>query len=354
MVDASIAEMHSRKFHVTMFDSSPWPVPLIFDKTPSLERYYYRGNQFQLYRVLKRRGAFEKVALIGADVLDGHYNPVSVANRINLLGALAKQGSNARIIGASCSSRQFHPLTQAAIHQLPATVPIFARDPRSVKRFQGVFPERVIEASADIAFLVQPDANHVDVKKFLEWRSKNSGPLIAININSIHIERIPHLYDRYLALSKFLVNIGKLIVFIPHDCRGSRSDISICQQMINDLNTQEYLRSFLFESPSPNAIKAVLSQMDALFTGRLHAQILAMGNGVPCFGLSYADKYEGVLDLFKLPVSEHLATPEEFFSDYDGVLEKFINMLSDTESLRGKIRNALPDIRALAIRNFTY
>ena len=338
---------------VDLMYGNTWDLDEKVDKRIAAEKFFYQRSSLQQMLLVARLPKYSELYFIGADVIDGAYNPGSVCARLFLLSEAAKLGKKATVLGASYNT---HPeaRTKAALRELPASVTICARDPISKQRMEGAL-DRPIRQVADLAFLLRPRIDHPEAAKALDWITKRraAGDLvIGLNANYLHAEKDPAIVG---ALKLFVSRILRepiSIMLIPHDTRSAMPDEKLLKLATADVPATDSERIYALPPLSPGVVRAVVPALDFLATGRMHTAILSLSGTTPTFCFAYQDKFEGLLQFFKLVDSGLLSTPKELAAEPELVAEKFIQLLPHRLELREQISQHLPAVLALAERNF--
>jgi len=100
MISAAIAAQRLLGIRDTdLLYGKNWPL----DESPAAyvegERFFYRGSLAQLFKIILRLADYSHVGLIGADIIDGQYNPPSVRGRLTILAEAARLEKKQRFLG---------------------------------------------------------------------------------------------------------------------------------------------------------------------------------------------------------------------------------------------------------------
>lgn len=316
--------------------------------------YFYGGARRRLLPILASLGRYSHAFFVGADVVDGVYNPLSVQRRLSLLAEVSALGGRATVLGCSFSETPDASCV-ATLAALPAPVRIKARDPVSKARLEALL-DRPIDLVADLAFLLPPRADSpraVEALAWIEGRRKAGDRIVAINANYLIDERHAGFAA---ALGPFLNRLlahGLSLLLVPHDTRTERSDQVILREAAAHIPADAAGRVHFLEPESPAMIKAVLGSADLLVTGRMHAAILAMGAGHPALSFGYQGKFEGLYRLLGLEEAGLLLAPGTLTDDPDAVAAAVLRHLGDADGLSRRLSTALPAVRTLALANFS-
>jgi hypothetical protein len=93
---------------VDLLYGKTWTLDEKIDRRVPGERFFYRQSRIQEALLLARLPRYEACYFIGADVIDGAYNPRSVNARLSLVAEAARLGKKATVLGASYNK---HPET---------------------------------------------------------------------------------------------------------------------------------------------------------------------------------------------------------------------------------------------------
>lgn len=354
MISASSESL--RKTGATKVDllyGKEWALDEKIDQRISGERFFYQQSALQEALLVARLPQYAQCYFIGADVIDGAYNPRSVTARISLLAEAARLGKKATLLGASYNKNP-ETTTKQALRDLPSTVTICARDPRSRTRMESAL-NRPIRQVADLAFLLKPRVDHLVVAQAQEWIGKRKAAgdqVIGLNANYLHAEKDPNIPRALRILVAHLLRYDISIVLIPHDTRSRIPDQKLLEDATAAVSAKDRERIFMLPPVSPGVVRAVVPSLDFLATGRMHTAILALSGGTPIFCFAYQDKFEGLLQFFELHDADLLSTPAELSRYPDMVAKKIIDKLQFTALFRHQIKQQLPAVIQLAQANF--
>jgi polysaccharide pyruvyl transferase WcaK-like protein len=338
---------------VDLLYGNQWELDEHIDKRIAAERFFYKQSTLQQMLLIARLPEYEEFYFIGADVIDGAYNPNSVCARLSLLAEAAKLGKKATLLGASYN---MHPeaKTKNALRNLPDSVTICARDPVSKLRMEEAL-DRPIRQVADLAFLLQPRAEHsatLSAKNWIKSRHAAGDQVIGLNANYLHAEKDPEIIRALKLFVKSILRHSISIVLIPHDTRSQMPDEKLLQLAIADVAEKDRERIYALPPVSPGVVRAVVTELDFLVTGRMHTAILALSGTTPTFCFAYQDKFEGLLQHFNLVDAGLLSSPKELSGHPEAVADKFLQLLPEQAVMRAKISEYLPSVIALAKQNF--
>lgn len=299
----------------------------------------------------------DAMVVLGADVMDGYYNPVTTARMLLTADAAAKQGVRVAILGFSFNL-QPNRLIRPVFEGLSETMSINVRDRISYERFQA-FCRAPAQLVADSAFMLQPDASTPEVQAVSQWaQARRTAGDVVVGFN-MHPMLVRHATDEQVAA---LVNGAVTALrgvsarravswlLMSHDYRGRDGD-DVCLAPIHKALSDALGARLMYPTTQFTAagLKAMAGAMDGVVTGRMHLAIASLGMGKPVAALTYQDKFQG---LFR-----HFGYPERFLlPPADAVvpqkLEAMINdFLDDLPALTNTVQTALPQVKAASELN---
>ena len=354
MIEASIQYLRKKGIErVDVLCEHEWNINENIDRKISSDLYFFRDSTIRYALIIQKLPYYDEAYLIGADVIDGSYNPISVRGRVSILQHMSDLGKKAFLLGSSFSKTPNSEITKL-LKNLPSDVILSARDPVSRERMETVL-ERPVRQTADLAFLVKPTPNHPDAANILTWINKCNGvgrKVLALNANYLHLKKCETLVDNVSFILQGLIEKGYSIVLVPHDVRFRNQDEIVLKEAVQKLPVSMREQTVFLPPHSPGAIKAVLAQVNMIVTGRMHAAILAMGTGTPAFCFAYQDKFEGLFSLFDLQEFVLLSSPEELGKNTMVVLNNILDAAENHDMYRSKIKNRLLEVIKLAESNF--
>jgi polysaccharide pyruvyl transferase WcaK-like protein len=315
---------------------------------------YFKGrNRARLIGIYRRIINASHVFMIGADVIDGKYSPLSVRKRLGVLGSAARLGKSATLLGSSYNTTP-ESTTKKALIALPASVRICARDPLSRERLQSAL-RRPIEQVADLALLVKAEPDRCEAMAAASWMSAQRADgrkIIGLVLNALHSD--PPLIHSISEIAQILIQKDISIVMAAHDHRptaNGATDEQCLKDLLSHLSPVARQRTHLLRTMSPGVVKAVFGAADLLVSGRLHAIILASGLACPSIGISYQGKFEGFMSLIGQSGSGQNFAPEEISAENSALLASIEYKVENSASLRSSIEERLPSAISLAMNN---
>lgn len=271
---------------------------------------------------------YEKVYLIGADVLDGVYDVnkekfhiIEYAHQLNL---------QVNITGFSIRETP-SDYFKKAIHKVEGYTMIKARDARSYQRLSKIVREDHLMETVDIAFACGIDEK-MPIGSIEEWvmNQKEKGQrIIAYSPNTIQAKKmglVEYLRCQLLLLKEFSKQ-NCSILFLYHDLR--KYALGINDKELSKMVSFYFQENGMFCDNITDGylMKNYINLADFTVTGRMHFGISGYTLNKPMFGCCYYNKFEGVQDLFGIK-------PENSLVDYDKIPENLFRVTDFLEFLQ--------------------
>ena len=228
---------------------------------------------------------------IGADCMDGFYDPKVSLNLLAAADLAVRMGVKTRLTGFSFNASPKPQVVRLFRHASPE-LRFNLRDAISLERFE-VLTKRRGTLVADTAFCLEPkfservnfwlDQMAADRKAGKKVLGFNLNPLLKAKTNID--EKVEWLKAKGDETSVYLV---------PHDYRGE-GDLGELEKVVAKLPRAKIVRDVL----SAAELKALMSGVDSLFTQRMHLGIAALGMGKPIEYDAYQGKFEGLMRHFR-------------------------------------------------------
>lgn len=314
--------------------------------------------KIELGTVLPHLKKYKEIILIGADVMDGYYSASKSYRFLMIADIATKLGRSATITGFSFNTQPAAALREIPFAEFARETRLCLRDPISLDRFRKI-TNGLGTLTADVAFLLQPETNSPRLSDIQSWAvgRREAGQFI-LGFN-IHPALLPNdeaaMRGLIEASSSALLNIlerGNVgVIFISHDARATSSD-SLAMQPVYDRIRSKFPDRVRFITADHSAaeLKAVAGLTDAVFTGRMHLSIAALGMGVPVAWATYQGKFEGLAQHFGLP-AWLLFDPAEARLEPHKLQALLERMIASQPDLSEDVANRLRDIKLLASTN---
>ena len=130
------------------------------------------------------------------------------------------------------------------------------------------------------------------------------------------------------------------VYFVPHDVRARNDDIGAARE-VSSRHAHSTMGVWIPESAAH--AKALLSISDLVVSGRMHAAIAALSQGIPAVGIAYQDKFEGV---FAQVGQQDCLVAEESHAGLASTVESVLVTKADRGA---EINKHLPGVRRRAM-----
>lgn len=310
-------------------------------------------HPLQLRQLLQRTHTFR---LIGADIVDGFYSPLTTGLRLSAAQTFAHAGCDAKVISFSfCAT----PAPSIALlwQQLPGSLGLLTRDPESQRRLSKLLGREVAQA-ADLAFLLEPDATGIDDQlRWIEGQRGRGQTVVGIGVNALLLKAGA---QRALAqvVTRLLQRQPQLsLLFVAHDFRAKSSDLDAARGTMSHIPPELSSRIGVVEQEhGPRQLKAIAQRLDAVVSGRMHFSIAALSQAVPAFCFRYQGKVEGLLELvgFGAEIEQLSIESGSLEPQWDVVAERIHAFLDRRAELAQRISAQLDQLKRLSALNLEH
>ncbi|MEX1199540.1 MAG: polysaccharide pyruvyl transferase family protein [Methylophaga sp.] len=281
----------------------------------------------------------KSLSVIGADVMDGGYNPHASAMRAYAAIFAARVGIPARILGFSWNTQPHRKAVSALRAAGEKGVELLVRDAISQKRLNQLGISNTV-LSADVVFANQRQQDQ-DIEDVLEYCQGKSVALV--NASGLIAKQIDQI-EEYKTIINKLKEEQYSIVLLPHVIREGANDLGVCQ-VIAALYPDIYFVDRLLE---PDQIKRLAKAAKLVVTGRMHLSIMSINAGTPAIVLSTQGKVDGLMAFFSLP--ELSLAPEPGFGAKVVALIDLIQ--NNYDKYKSSLAENIEHVRLLSKKNF--
>lgn len=299
----------------------------------------------------------DALIVLGADVMDGYYSPVTTMRLLATADVMSRHGVRSAILGFSFNE-QPNPRVKQAFDELNPLLAINVRDRISLRRYRTFTPTPA-RLVADCAFMLRPTVDSSNVATVRNWataRRQTGDKVIAFNVHPMLIKGATDRDIEALvqssseALQNIMTGHRLSVVLLSHDYRGRDGDDTCLQPLHASLAPSFGDRvHYPSERMSAAELKAIAGLMDGVVTGRMHLAIASLGMGVPVAALTYQDKFHGLFDHFELP-ADLLLTPSEALDarELTAMLHRFVLAMPN---LQRQVQSRWPTVLEASERN---
>jgi colanic acid/amylovoran biosynthesis protein len=222
-------------------------------------------------------------------------------------------------------------------------------------------PADKVALTADTAFLLEPSSADWAEAAMRSFGLDPARPVIALSASGgiagfAAADRDAHGAALARLTARLLEETGAQVLLIPHveDHRASNNDMIACDDVMRQMNYPDGLRLArgFFTS---NDYKALVARCDMVVAERMHVAIAGLSSGVATFVVGYSVKGHGIMsDCFGVDSrADGLVVPLEDFISDPGEDDKVMSVWARRDELAATLRSRLPDIKAMAEKNYT-
>lgn len=223
---------------------------------------------------------------------------------------------------------------------------VLAREEVSYDYVNKHFNNSNVMLTSDVAFLLEPK----EVKFPIDKNKKNVGITLRewSFPNQPNASKLMKKYeDSVIEFIDWLANKGYTVYLMPQCIGpGPDNDLIISNRVYSKVNKGNVI--LVDEDLTPGQLKFLYGQMDYFVGTRMHSNIFALGEEVPCLAISYDPKTDGIMALFGL--SDYVVDINSI--DYEKLVDTFEKILVNEGEVKEKISLKLTDIKQDAIENF--
>lgn len=301
------------------------------------------------------------VYVIGADIMDGTYRVHNSINRLRVIELAHRIGVKAQISGFSVS-KNILPVVKAKFIKVAKEVRLKIRDVESYVRMKDFIPAEQLILTNDIAFIC-PDVpasyqsnTYENYKTWVTAAKAKGKSIIGVCPNAIQAKKIG--FENYLSgfkqlLEGFLAVGDYAFVFLYHDIRpicDEASDSTI-SRILNEYFGAKSVDCFYTDQIRNGVeLKGYVSLVDFTITGRMHLGISGLTFSKPMFGVSYANKFEGMVKLFDVD-------PNSCLIDYDKLNEskdKIRLFTKNFAAIENSVKKNIQKVKLETSNNYTH
>lgn len=304
---------------------------------------------------LKAYGA-DSMVVLGADVMDGYYGPLTTARMLFIAEAAARFGARVSILGFSFNATPNRQLRNV-FNQLDKSITVNVRDRISQTRFQR-FSHLPSQLVADAAFMLQPERS-ATVRTIVAWAESrreqgdlvlgfNMHPMLIRNATPRQIKAF--IQSATVALKTLSQRRAVSLLLISHDYRGNDGDDICLRPIAASLATELQSRlNYPTQIFSAAQLKAIAGCTDGVITGRMHLAIASLGMQRPVAAMTYQDKFQGLFLHFEYP--ERFLLSSAGAADPTQLLALMEDFLDQLPALGERVRMRLPTVMKASAAN---
>ena len=152
---------------------------------------------------------------------------------------------------------------------------------------------------ADTVFSLDARQDVPALNSWIKGRETCGRRIAILNISGLISKKID-LAEDYAEIIEYLISSNYSVLLLPHVIRAGDDDSEAIAALTNywpETNENVHRVDYLLE---PGQVKALVSQVDVVVTGRMHLAVIALSAGVPTITFGTQGKVEGLLALVNL------------------------------------------------------
>lgn len=247
-------------------------------------------------RLARLTSSGKTFSVVGADLMDGVYNPGASLARSSALWLAAKQGIPSVLLGCSWAEAAVPSCARALLRAGAAGAQLNFRDAISQDRAlrQGI---SMAALTSDIVFSDDSTDEQHSLHEFFE-QARSAGRQVAlVNASGLVGKKVDQAQE-YVAIINELLERNFSVVILPHVFRATGDDLEECKK-ISDLFASSSQVILVEAMLPPSAVRSLCRDADLVITGRMHLAVMALGRGVVPITLGTHGKVEGLYRHFK-------------------------------------------------------
>lgn len=295
-------------------------------------------NAFRLARLMSTARTF---SVVGADLMDGAYNPGASLARSSALWLAAKQRIPSVLLGCSWANASVDSCASALARAGRAGAQLNFRDATSHERALGQGIDTAVLTS-DIVFSDDNmDDQHI-LSAFCATAHNEGRKVALVNASGLVAKKLPQTQE-YVTIIEELLRKDFSIILLPHVFRATGDDLGECKKIMEVIPSSTNVT--LVESVlSPSAIRSLCRDADLVITGRMHLAVMALGRGVVPITLGTHGKVEGLY--------RHFQGLNFYVDPQAGFGHNVAKLIPEAMLQNSEWKASLPAVEALAKANF--
>jgi polysaccharide pyruvyl transferase WcaK-like protein len=279
------------------------------------------------------------VSVIGADLMDGLYNPGASLARISVLRIAGSLGVIGVLMGCSWAANAEKTAVLAMKRAAEAGATLNFRDSLSLERAknQGIRGR----LTSDIVFATGDCIPHESTADFVKYSRAKGHRLALVNSSGLIAKRFEQTPD-YSTIVDALLARNYCVVLVPHVFRAGGDDLHEAQK-IYAANQHDSVH-LVEEMLRPDQVRWICSEAELVITGRMHLAVMAMSQATKAITLGTHGKVEGLY--------RHFGDLDYCVQPAVGFSRQVIDLIDMDPAEDRDWERFIPDVQALALENF--
>lgn len=224
---------------------------------------------------------------------------------------------------------------------------VLTREEVSYKYVNDNFPKANNKLTADVAFLLN--------KEYVDYPIDESRCNIGVTVREWYFPNCANrerLREKYISgVVDFIINRSKdnkIKFYIMPQCIGPKTDndLLISKEIYGRIKNEEHV-IVVDADITPGQLKFLYSKMNYFIGTRMHSNIFALDENVPCLAISYDYKTNGIMKL---------AGMQDYVIDIKDVTSELLNQRFDAllqdQDVKERLDRNVTRIKESAIENF--
>lgn len=319
------------------------------------------AEPYSLSRVMEHLREYRPTitAALGADIMDGYYNPVFSAQMLAVSDMAARLGAYSTILGFSFNASPYPGLSSLFSDTHPR-LQCNVRDSISLKRFRA-FTGANAQLTADCAFLLEAEQDLSFASDILSWISgeREEGRIIlGFNIHPMLLpnateQQVQEIIASALDAIRHVAALRRVsFLLISHDYRGDYGDYrclgAIADRLLADGDVRYMAPKVKYNA---SQLKAIAGQMDGVVGARMHLLIATLGAGRPVAAVTYQDKFAGLFNHFAIDPAL-MISPAQMINDKTCFSSMIMKLIDELELQTSLVVSRRGEIMKLSSSNF--
>lgn len=228
----------------------------------------------------------------------------------------------------------------------------FAREQTSLDTLANIAPSAQRELAADLGFLLPARASSA-ADELRACLARGGRPALGVSVRDYrfpdhsepgaererYIDAVAHAVDHAIERHGFAV------CFVPQVLADEVSDLTVSREIAARVRNIEQVRVIDLDL-DPRELKSLYGQFDLFMGVRMHANIFALGAGIPTVAIAYEPKTRGIME--QLGMGEFVVGI--YGLEAPGLIALFDRLVAQAPALRRQLAVGIPLIQRDAMR----
>ncbi len=216
---------------------------------------------------------------------------------------------------------------------------VMSRDDFSTAFLEKLIPQKTITQYPDIAFLLEAE----------EFSRRVGSDYVVVSLSQKAVQGASKAQrETYMNCMQwaceFFCSQSLQVVILPHVHKAGRpsdDDVLINRELYSRLKEKS---TIIDEELNPMQLKYIISRSQFLLGSRYHSLVASLSSCVPSLAVGWAEKYEGLFDLFDL--KDFVLSVQSL--DRSEFENKLCEALSKRDEIRAKLNQRISEVKRRA------